>query len=194
MRVAVCISGRGSNLGALLGGLGAADPEVVVVISNRESAGGLQLARERGIPTVVLNHSGDAVEWNAVLDTWRIDLVVLAGFLKQVPDPVVDRYQGRMLNVHPSLLPSHGGPGMYGLHVHRAVLTAKDRESGASVHLVTSRYDEGPVLGQARVPVLHDDTAESLAARVLEVEHRLLPAAVRAAGRAGRAAPFTLDD
>lgn len=195
MRVAVCLSGRGSNLGALLAGLSpGSDPEVVVVISNRESAGGLEIARNHGIPTVVLNDSADPIEWIAVLDTWRTDLIVLAGFLKQVPDVVVARYDGRMLNIHPSLLPRHGGAGMYGLRVHRAVLEAGDGESGATVHLVTAQYDEGPVLGQARVEVRPDDTPETLAGRVLEIEHRLLPAAVRAAGHAGRPVSFTLDD
>lgn len=194
MRVAVCVSGRGSNLDALLAALGPESPaRVALVISSRADAGALDLARRAGVRTAVLQHSGDAAEWLALLREARIEFVVLAGFVRQVPAEVVAAFAGRMINVHPALLPDHGGPGMYGLRVHRAVLARGDRESGATVHLVTERYDEGPILGQARVPVLPGDTPERLAARVLEVEHRLLPAAVLAAARAGRAVPFTLE-
>jgi phosphoribosylglycinamide formyltransferase-1 len=98
-----------------------------------------------------------------------------------------------MINIHPALLPNHGGPGMYGLRVHAAVLARGDSESGATVHLVTEAYDEGPVLGQQRVPVLPGDTPETLAARVLEAEHRLLPAAVLAAAGAGQAVAFSME-
>lgn len=192
-RVAVCVSGRGSNLAALLEALDPGAPaEVVLVVSNRAAAGGLVLARERGIATHVLAATDDAEEWLALLASHRVDLVVLAGFLALVPRGVVQAYAGRMINIHPALLPNHGGRGMYGRRVHEAVLAAGDAESGATVHLVTDAYDEGQALGQARVPVLAGDTPELLAARVLEAEHQLLPAAVLAAARAGRAVPFTL--
>ena len=115
-----------------------------------------------------------------------IDLLVLAGYLRLVPAPVVAAYRGRIINTHPSLLPAFGGKGMYGERVHRAVLASGARETGVTVHLVDEVYDRGAVLAQSRVPVLRDDTAERLAARVLEVEHRLLPAVVRAAAAAGR--------
>lgn len=193
-RVAVAISGRGSNLAALLDALPpAGSAGVALVVSNRADAGGLGLARDRGVPTHVLVHSNDAGEWMRVLSSARVDLVVLAGYLKQVPAEVVAMYRGRIINIHPALLPRHGGPGMYGIRVHQAVLAAGDLESGATVHLVTEEYDRGPVLGQARVPVLPSDTPESLAARVLELEHRLLPAAVIAAANAGHAVPFSLE-
>ena len=193
-RVAVAISGRGSNLAALLDVLAPGAPAgVALVISNRAEAGGLALARDRGIPTHVLRNSADPVEWIRVLSDAGTDLVVLAGFLKHVPAEVVATYRGRIINIHPALLPRHGGPGMYGIRVHQAVLAAGDPESGATVHQVTDEYDRGPVLGQARVPVLPSDTPESLAARVLEVEHRLLPAAVLAAAKAGHAVPFALE-
>lgn len=193
LRVAVCVSGRGSNLAALLAALPAGGPvEVALVLSNRPDAGALDIARGHGIRTAVLAPSSDPDQWLRPLETAGIDFIVLAGFLKQVPDAVVRAFGGRIINVHPALLPKHGGPGMYGLHVHRAVLAAGDTESGATVHLVTERYDEGPILGQARVPVLPGDTPESLATRVLEAEHRLLPAAVLAAAKTGRAVPFTL--
>ena len=126
-----------------------------------------------------------------MLEAARIDLLVLAGYLKLVPPDVVRRYQGRIINIHPALLPDFGGPGMYGARVHRAVLASGAGESGATVHLVDEMYDRGPILGQARVPVLPGDTAESLASRVLDVEHQLLPAAVLAAARAGKPVPFS---
>lgn len=193
MRVAVCASGRGSNLAALIAALPAGGPATVsLVLSNRSDAGALELAARLGIPTGVLAPSSDPAQWLAPLATWSIDFVVLAGFLKQVPAPVVAKYAGRIINIHPALLPDHGGPGMYGLNVHRAVLARGDTESGATVHLVTERYDEGPILGQTRVPVLPGDTPDALAARVLATEHRLLPAAVLAAAPSGRAVPFTL--
>ncbi len=193
MRVAVCVSGRGSNLAALLAALPVDGPATVAfVLSNRPDAGALDIARTRGIPTAVLAPSSDPSQWLGPLEAAGIDFIVLAGFLKQVPEAVVTAFLGRIINVHPALLPKHGGPGMYGLHVHRAVLAAGDLESGATVHAVTARYDEGPILGQARVPVLPGDTPELLAARVLETEHRLLPAAVLAATTTGRAVPFTL--
>jgi len=194
MRVAVFGSGRGSNLAALLQSLGPDAPaRVVLVGSNRPDAGALEIARAAGLPAVVLKNSAESAEWLALLERWRVELVVLAGYLKHVPAPVVAAYRGRIINIHPALLPGHGGPGMYGLRVHGEVLATGDRESGATVHLVTEEYDQGPILGQARVPVLPGDTPERLAARVLEVEHRLLPAAVLAAARAGRPVAFALD-
>jgi len=192
VRIAVCVSGRGSNLAALLDALPPDRGRVVLVISNKPTAGGLALAESRMIATHVLADPADATEWIAVLRKHEIELVVLAGFLALVPAGVVDAWRGRILNIHPALLPRHGGPGMYGRRVHAAVLAAGESESGATVHLVTEEYDRGPVLGQARVPVQAGDTPETLAARVLEVEHRLLPAAVLAAIGAGQPVPFSL--
>jgi len=163
-------------------------------MSDRAQAGGLDLARRAGVPTHVFNDIADAGEWLRVLTAAEVGLVVLAGFLKRVPAAVVEAWRGRMINVHPALLPRHGGPGMYGERVHQAVLASGDRWSGATVHLVTEAYDQGPVLGQARVPVLPGDTAATLGARVLEVEHRLLPAAVLAAAQAGKPVAFELNE
>ena len=194
LRVATVVSGRGSNLAALLRALGdgdAAPAQVVLVISDRAEAGGLTVARAHTIPTHVLNDIADPAEWLRVLGEAAVDLVVLAGYLKRVPVDVVQAYRGRLLNIHPALLPRHGGQGMYGRRVHESVLAAGDTSSGATVHLVTEEYDRGPILGQATVPVLPGDTPDTLAARVLEVEHRLLPAAVLAAARAGKPVPFT---
>lgn len=191
MRVVVCISGRGSNLTALLDALPPGAPaRVALVLSDRPDAGGLSLAAERGIETAVFRDAADPSEWVDYLERASADLVVLAGYLKLVPAAVVARYSGRMLNMHPSLLPAFGGPGMYGARVHRAVLSSGAAESGATVHLVDEVYDRGPILAQARVPVEPGDTPERLAARVLAAEHRLLPAVVLAAARAGHPVPL----
>jgi len=195
MRVAVAVSGRGSNLDALLRTLAPGrTAEVVLVLGNRAEAGGLDVARARGIPTVVLHDPTDAAAWLDALGRARADLLVLAGYLKLVPPAVVARWRGRIVNVHPALLPAFGGPGMYGRRVHEAVLRSGATESGASVHLVDEVYDRGQVLAQERVPVLPGDTPETLAARVLAVEHRLLPAVVLAAAEAGRPVPVPASD
>ena len=187
MRLAVCVSGRGSNLLALMDALGKSPlAQVVLVLSNRPDAEALEVARERGIHAVALTDYRDPFEWLARLSSERVDLVVLAGYLKLVPAEVIAAYRGRILNIHPALLPAFGGPGMYGRRLHDAVLRSGAKVSGATVHMVDEEYDRGEILAQARVPVLPGDTAESLAARVLEAEHRLLPAVVLRAAEAGR--------
>ncbi len=191
MRVAVAVSGRGSNLEALLEALDdGREAQVVLVLSNRADAPALERARRRGIAAAVLADSSSASEWLDLLDRHAAELLVLAGYLKLVPTGVIARYRGRVLNVHPALLPAFGGPGMYGHRVHEAVLASGATESGCTVHLVDEEYDRGAVLGQRRVPVLPGDTPATLAARVLEEEHRILPAAVLAAARAGRPVPL----
>ena len=191
MHVAVAVSGRGSNLEALLRALGPDAPaRVVLVLSDRDDAPALDRARSAGIPTVALRDHTSASEWLGELERLSVELLVLAGYLKLVPAGVIARYRGRILNVHPALLPAFGGRGMYGRRVHEAVLASGARESGATVHLVDEVYDRGTILGQARVPILPGDDAERLAARVLAVEHRLLPAAVLAAAAAGAPVPI----
>jgi formyltetrahydrofolate-dependent phosphoribosylglycinamide formyltransferase len=191
MRLAVCVSGRGSNLQALIDALDRSPlAQVVLVLSNRPDTPALELARERGIHAVALTDYRDPFEWLARLSAEGVDLVVLAGYLKLVPAEVIAAYRGRILNIHPALLPAFGGPGMYGKRVHEAVLASGARVSGATVHLVDEEYDRGETLAQARVPVLPGDTPESLAARVLEAEHRLLPAVVLKAAEAGRPVPL----
>jgi phosphoribosylglycinamide formyltransferase-1 len=192
MRTAVAISGRGSNLEALHEALKAgAAAKIVVVISDRPDAGGLERARQWGLSTEVLPSPSDGAVWLAVLRRYAVDLVVLAGYVKLVPANVIAAYRGRIVNVHPALLPAFGGQGMYGRRVHEAVLASGVRETGATVHLVDEVYDHGATLAQARVPVLPGDTPELLARRVLELEHRLLPAVVLAAAEAGE--PVALD-
>ena len=185
-RVAVLASGQGSNLRALLEACAASDmpAEVVAVLSDRPAAGALDLARRAGLPALEIADPSHGAALTAMLERAGAGLVVLAGYLKLVPGEAVRRYAGRMLNIHPALLPAFGGAGMYGLRVHRAVLASGARISGATVHVVDDHYDRGPILAQWPVPVHPSDTAETLAARVLAVEHRLLPAVVRAAARA----------
>jgi phosphoribosylglycinamide formyltransferase-1 len=191
-RIAVLVSGRGSNLQALHAYLErAGGAQVVLVVSDRASSGALACARDRGVTAATLDSQGD--DANAILellDAARTDLVVLAGYLRLVPPEVVRAYRGRMVNVHPALLPAFGGPGMYGARVHRAVLDAGVRVSGPTVHFVDEVYDRGAVIAQWPVPVFSDDTDAALAARVLRAEHLLLPRVVHlvASGR------ITLDD
>jgi phosphoribosylglycinamide formyltransferase 1 len=192
MRVAVCISGRGSNLDALAERL--ADDghaEIVLVLSNRADAPGLLRAAAAGVPAEALTDAADGAEWLERLERRQADLVVLAGYLKLVPRAVIERFRGRIVNVHPALLPAFGGRGMYGHRVHEAVLASGAAESGATVHLVDEEYDRGTILAQERVPVEPGDTPERLAARVLAAEHRLLPAVVLAAAQAGRPVPLS---
>jgi phosphoribosylglycinamide formyltransferase-1 len=191
MRIAVAISGRGSNLEALQYSLkGGAAAQIVVVVSDRADAAGLERARQWNIPAEVLPNPADGALWIALLRRYAVDLVVLAGYVKLVPADVIAAYRGRIINVHPALLPAFGGRGMYGRRVHEAVLASGARETGATVHLVDEAYDHGATLAQARVPVLPGDTPELLARRVLELEHQLLPAVVLAAARAGRPVPL----
>jgi phosphoribosylglycinamide formyltransferase-1 len=195
-RVAVLASGGGSNLQALLdhfAALGAsAAAKVVVVASDRPQSGALVKARGAGIDAVVLKErEPTSTEIMDLFDSTGVELVALAGYLKLIPTVVVDRYNGRIVNVHPALLPKHGGPGMYGLRVHQAVLAANETMSGATVHIVTHEYDSGPVLAQAVVGVLPGDDASSLAARVLVAEHALYPRVVQALA-AGETARFPL--
>lgn len=179
-RIAVLVSGRGSNLQALHAYLErAGGAEVALVVSDRPSSGALTWAREHAIAAAVLDPGPN--EAGSLLDLFRahrVELVVLAGYLRLVPPEVVRAYHRRMVNVHPALLPAFGGPGMYGHRVHRAVLQSGARVSGPTVHFVDEIYDHGQVIAQWPVPVLSGDDEASLAARVLRVEHLLLPRVV----------------
>ncbi len=184
-RLGVLISGRGTNLQAILDASAQPDypAQVVVVISDRPEAVGLERARRAGVPAYVVPWSKDAKEFarqlHRILQRHGAEWVCLAGFLRILDSEFVDRYWGRILNIHPSLLPAFGGRGMYGERVHRAVLASGARESGCTVHFVTAEVDAGPVIAQVRVPVFPEDTVETLAARIAEQEHRLYPEAIR---------------
>ena len=177
VRVAVLVSGGGTNLQTLLDALHDSPiAQVIRVISNRPNAGALQRARRAGVPTTVLRDANDPAELQAALGDAQ--LVVLAGYLKLVPAAVVARFRGRMINIHPALLPAFGGPGMYGRRVHEAVLASGAKESGATVHVVDEAFDRGKIIAQEKVRVEPGDTPDTLASRVLEAEHRLLPQVV----------------
>lgn len=171
------VSGGGTNLQALLDSLHDSPiARVVRVISNRPDTGALDRARRAAVTTTVLRNAADPTELlHALRDA---QLVVLAGYLKLVPPAVVAQFRGRMINIHPALLPDFGGPGMYGHHVHEAVLASGAQQSGATIHFVDEAFDRGDIIAQERVPVMSGDTPETLAARVLEAEHRLLPRVV----------------
>jgi phosphoribosylglycinamide formyltransferase-1 len=193
-RVAVLISGGGSNMEALVRDMQAPGhpAEPVLVVSNVPGAGGLARAAALGVPTATVDHraypdrAGFEAALTAALEPARPDILCLAGFMRVLTPGFVRRWQGRILNIHPSLLPKYPG-----LHSHARALAAGDAEAGCTVHLVTEALDAGPILGQARVPVLPGDTPESLAARVLAEEHRLYPAVLRRFA-AGEARPVRL--
>ncbi len=177
VRVAVLVSGGGTNLQALLDALHDSPiAQVTRVISNRPDAGALERARRAGVPTTVLRDANDPAELQSALA--GAQLVVLAGYLRLVPSSVVARFRGRMINVHPALLPDFGGPGMYGPRVHEAVLASGAMESGATVHYVDEAFDRGDIIAQEKVRIEPGDTPERLAARVLVAEHKLLPKVV----------------
>ena len=187
-RVAVLASGRGSNLRALHEYLGhdsrSKGVRIALVLADRPDAGALTFAAEQRIPAVTMDEgTGESVGLAMQLTEHTIDLVVLAGFLKLVPSGVVRAYRGRLVNVHPALLPAFGGKGMYGKHLHEAVLASGARVTGVTVHFVDEHYDRGPIIAQWPVPVFADDTVDTLGARVLRVEHMLLPRAVSAVAR-----------
>ena len=186
LSIAVFASGGGTNLQALIDGQTRAtfDGKVEVVISNNSKSYALARASEQGIATyhisakVYPEQSQYVAKMLDVLVSHNVNLIVLAGYMKLLPVEIIRRYRDRVINIHPALLPEFGGQGMYGMNVHKAVLKAGKKTSGATVHFVDEIYDHGPILVQRTVPVLPDDTPESLAARVLEIEHRILPAAV----------------
>lgn len=192
LSLVVFVSGSGTNLQALLdrfpGSAGDA-ARVARVVASRPGIGAIGKAERAGVPWSVLpaglDSDGLADAMLAELSIAEADLVVLAGFLKLIPEPVVRAYRGRILNIHPALLPAFGGSGMYGRRVHEAVLESGARISGATVHVVDEVYDHGPIVAQWPVPVLEGDDAETLAARVLAVEHRLLPDVVEAIATGG---------
>ena len=180
--IGVLISGRGSNLQALIDAVadGALDARIAVVMSNRPSAAGLDRARAAGIETLVIDHTGFANRLDfdrAVAEALRnrgVGLVCLAGFMRLIGAPLLEAFPNRILNIHPSLLPAFSG-----VDAPRQALAHGVKVSGATVHLVTSELDSGPIVVQAAVPVLDDDTVESLSARILAEEHRIYPQAVR---------------
>jgi phosphoribosylglycinamide formyltransferase 1 len=184
MRIAVLASGGGSNLQALIEHFarpGVRDAgEIVWVGANRAEAGALVRAANASIPSGVVADGDDGVRLLAELHNASADLLVLAGYLKRIPPAVVRAFHGRMLNIHPALLPSFGGAGMYGERVHTAVIASGAKITGVTIHFVDEEYDRGAIVAQWPVAVREDDTPTTLAARVLRAEHRLYPRCVAA--------------
>ena len=182
LKLVVLISGNGSNLGAIIQEIqqGELDAQIVQVISNRADAYGLTRAKEVGIPTSVIDHkdydSREAFDQalRQCIDQFQPDLIVLAGFMRILSDEFVNHYLGKMINIHPSLLPKYQG-----LNTHQRVLDAGDKEHGVTVHYVTPELDSGPIILQAKVPVLEDDDAATLEARIHRAEYQIYPEAIR---------------
>ncbi len=188
LNIAAFASGKGSNLKAILDAIGCGhihNARIVLVISNNSDSGALAVGREYGVPALHMsrkNYETDesyAAAIQKVLSDHNVNFIVLAGYMKKIDPVIVRAYKHRILNIHPALLPGFGGQGMYGLRVHEAVLAAKQKQSGATVHLVDEEYDRGPIILQKHVDVAEDDTPESLAAKVLEIEHQIYPEAIR---------------
>jgi len=181
LRLAVLASGGGTNLQAIIDACegGEIDAQVVLVVSNNSDAGALQRARTHGIPDVHLSSRqfDSREEFDTrlleILAEYKADLIILAGYMKLLSPAVVSAYRHRMLNIHPALLPSFGGQGMYGIRVHQAVIESGAKFSGVTVHVVDEQYDHGPIVAQRVVPVMDDDTPEILARRVLVQEHQI---------------------
>lgn len=188
LNITVFASGRGSNFRAIqeaiLDGT-IRHARIVLVVSNNSDAGALDAARNYRIPAVHLSRMQFATEEEfngAVLRTLEqhgTNFIVLAGYMKKIDSIIIQRYRNRMLNIHPALLPAFGGPGMYGMRVHEAVIAQKATVSGATVHIVDEEYDHGTIVLQRNVAVLPDDTPETLASKVQNIEHELYPEAVR---------------
>lgn len=181
-RIAVFASHNGSDLQAIIDSCrdGKMDAEVCCVLSNNTDAFSLQRAKDAGIDSYCVNASlyPDSDELDRVtleiLQQHETDLIFLAGYLKKIGEPILKVYHNRIFNIHPALLPKYGGKGMYGINVHKAVIEAKEPFSGVTIHRVNAEYDSGDIVAQAKVPVLPQDTPETLAARVLEREHTFL--------------------
>jgi phosphoribosylglycinamide formyltransferase 1 len=188
MNIVVFASGHGSNFQAILGAIdsGLLPARITALISNKSDAGAITIAHTHGIQASYLSNklfpSEDALAEAMlnVLSKQRADFVVLAGYLKKIPVQIVRRYRNRIINIHPALLPMFGGAGMYGHFVHEAVIASGMKVSGATVHLVDEEYDRGPIIIQKAVEITPNDTPDSLAAKVLTIEHEILPLAIKA--------------
>ena len=188
LNIAVFASGTGSNFKAILEAIKSGsirNAKVVVVISNNSDAGALAIARDHGLPGLQINRKqfeSDEAFTTAILNalhTYRTNFIVLAGYMKKIDPLIIRNFRNRIVNIHPALLPSFGGKGMYGMRVHEAVIASKAALSGATVHIVDEEYDHGRIVLQKKVPVDPQDTPETLALRVLNIEHEIYPEAIR---------------
>lgn len=193
LRLAVFSSHSGSNFQAIINSIskGELNAEIVCLITNNSKAYCVERAKQNGIPYFHISNitHPEQKEYEkailSILNDFKVDLIILAGYMKIVPASVIKSYRNRILNIHPALLPKYGGKGMFGMNVHKAVIESGEKISGATVHLVDEIYDNGKILNQMQVEVLPNDTPESLAERVLEIEHKLYPLTIQliAAGK-----------
>ncbi len=183
MNIAVFVSGRGSNLQSILQSRELADLiEIKAVISDKVECGAFEIAKKFSVPTFSLGEKDGLISYknlSNLLTQLEIDLIVLAGFLKLIPAEVVKKYKLRIINIHPALLPSFGGKGMYGMNVHRAVYNSSAKVSGASVHFVDETYDTGTIIAQECIDIRDVKSPEEIAERVLQIEHRILPRVIK---------------
>ncbi len=187
LKLAILASGGGTDLQSIIDAVksGYLDVDIKAVISNNPQAFALERARKEGIPAIIHRSSyyHDLLEFRdrflSILFEYDVNFIVLAGYLKKMPENVIEHFRRRIINIHPALLPKYGGKGFYGVNVHKAVIAAGDKTSGVTVHLVDNKYDHGEIIYQEKVPVKPDDNPESLAAKVLEVEHKVLPKVIK---------------
>ena len=188
LRIAVFASGKGSNFSAILEAIKAGripNTEIVLAVSNNSASGALEIARNNRIPAVHLSRqqfgSDEAFNTTLVktLSDHRVNFVVLAGYMKMLDGSIIRKFKNRIVNIHPALLPKFGGRGMYGTRVHEAVIACKEKTSGATVHIVDEEYDHGPIVLQRQMEIHMNETLETLAAGVLEIEHQIYPEAIR---------------
>jgi phosphoribosylglycinamide formyltransferase-1 len=183
LNIAVFVSGRGSNLHSILRSRELTELiEIKAVVSDKIECGAFEIAKNYSVPTFTLGEKDGLISYKDLsnfLSQLNIDLIVLAGFLKLIPDDVVKKYKGRIINIHPALLPSFGGKGMYGMNVHRAVYNSSAKVSGVSVHFVDETYDTGSIIAQECVDIRNVKSPEEIAERVLKIEHRILPSVIK---------------
>jgi phosphoribosylglycinamide formyltransferase-1 len=187
LNLCVLASGSGSNLKAIIKAqkAGKISSKVVLVISNNSVSGAINIANEYQIPAVHLSQKLFKTQSEfdkkllALLKKFKIDLIILAGYMKKISPALIKKFKNKILNIHPALLPLFGGKGMYGIFIHQAVLNSGAKLSGASVHIVDDKYDNGPIVLQKSIPVKDDDTPESLQKRILKLEHKLYPEAIK---------------
>ncbi len=182
-KIVVLASGSGSNFQSIIESVqsGRIKANVAGLVAGKPGIGAIEHAEKAGIPFTILDASTTeelSSQLHKAFDRWQPNLIVLAGFLRKIPDDVVKAWEGKIINIHPSLLPKYGGKGFYGIHVHKAVLEAGETESGCSVHYVNEKYDDGDIIRQTTVPVHPGETPDTLAKRILAEEHKLLPAVI----------------
>jgi phosphoribosylglycinamide formyltransferase-1 len=188
MNIAIFASGRGSNFQAILNAIdsGLLPAQIAVLISNKSDAGAMEIARAHNIPTQHLSRkmfSSEEALADAMLEVLEKnhgEFIALSGYMKKIPAQVIHQYRDRIVNIHPALLPSFGGEGMYGYRVHEAVIASGEKVSGATVHLVDEEYDRGPIVLQKTIAIAQNETPDSLAEKVLKIEHEIFPLALKA--------------